>query len=159
MFDVFCCYYNLAIMYITRSFKLSETDLESARKEAINKSRSAAFLLREMKDKYFKDFMNCNFVDTAFPHLDILESISQGLIYKCLFEIKKEDEYKVGISKIAAICGAAARFYYKAYSVAETYFMNPCGISDKTKSEIMALTYFESLYLDVMTNMRYSKHY
>ena len=37
--------------------------------------------------------------------------------------------------------------------------MNPSGISDKAKTEILALTYIESLYFDVMTNARYAKHY
>lgn len=37
--------------------------------------------------------------------------------------------------------------------------MSPSGISDKTKTEILAYTYFSSLYLDVMTNTRYAKHY
>ena len=60
---------------------------------------------------------------------------------------------------MAAICGAASRHFYKAYSVAESFFMNPSGISDKAKTEILALTYIESLYFDVMTNARYAKHY
>jgi len=60
---------------------------------------------------------------------------------------------------VAAICGAASRHFYKAYSVAESFFMNPSGISDKAKTEILALTYIESLYFDVMTNARYAKHY
>jgi hypothetical protein len=52
-FDVFCCYYNLAIIYFLRALKLSQVDLESSRKDAMTKAKSAAYLLKEMKDKYY----------------------------------------------------------------------------------------------------------
>jgi hypothetical protein len=87
---VFCCYYNLAVMYITRALKLSEVELDSSRKDAIAKAKSAAFLLKEMKEKYYGEFVNVGFHDTQFPHLDILENISMGLVYKCVFEKTKE---------------------------------------------------------------------
>lgn len=80
-------------------------------------------------------------------------------LYKCLYNSLKANEYKIGINKVAAICSATSQYFYKAYSIAESYFMNPCGISDKTKQEILALTYIESLYFDVMSNARYAKYY
>jgi hypothetical protein len=82
-----------------------------------------------------------------------------GLIYRCLFDNFKENEYKIGINKIAALCGVSAKHFYKAYSIASVFFLSPSGISDKTKSEMLAFTYFSSLYLDVMMNTRYAKYY
>jgi hypothetical protein len=41
--DIFCCYYNLAVMYFTRALKLSEVDLDTYRKEAVIKTKYAAF--------------------------------------------------------------------------------------------------------------------
>jgi len=139
--------------------KLGEVELDSSRKEAVSRAKIAAFLLREMKERFYKEFVECGFHDTQFPHLDIIENMSLGLIYRCTFDAFKENEYKIGINKIAAICGLASKYFYKAYVVASTYFMTPSGISDKTKTEILAFTYFSSLYLDVMTNTRYAKHY
>lgn len=48
-FDVYCCYYNLVVLYFMRASKLSEVDLDSSRKEAINKAKSAAYLLKEIR--------------------------------------------------------------------------------------------------------------
>lgn len=158
-FDVFCCYYNLAVMYFTRAMKLAEVELDSSRRDAVAKAKAAAYLLREMKERFYKEFVECGFHDTQFPHLDIIESMCIGLVYRCTFEALKENEYKIGISKIAAICGLAAKHFFKAYTVASAFFMTPSGISDKTKTEILAFSYFSSLYLDVMTNTRYAKHY
>lgn len=45
LFDVFCCYYNLAIIYFSRALKLSEVDLDSSRRDAMMKAKYAAFLL------------------------------------------------------------------------------------------------------------------
>lgn len=133
-FDVFCCFYNLAVMYFCRAVKLSEVELDSSRRDAVSKAKSAAWLCREMKDKYYKDMANCNFHDTQFPLLDILENMSMGLIYRCLFENFKESEYKIGIDKIAALCGVAAKYFFKAYTVASAFFMSPSGVSDRVKT-------------------------
>lgn len=45
-FDIYCCYYNLAVLYFTRALKLSQVDLDSSRKDAITKAKSAAFVLK-----------------------------------------------------------------------------------------------------------------
>lgn len=133
LIDVFCGFYNLAVMNLTKALKLSGIDNDNARMEGIVSARNAGYLLREMKEKYYGEFVNSGFHDTQYPHLDILESINLGTIYKCLYNSLKANEYKVGINRVAAICSAAAKHFYKAYSVAESYFMNPSGIGDKTK--------------------------
>lgn len=134
LFDVFCCYYNLAIILFTRALRLSEVDLDASRKEGMTKAKHAAFLLGEMKDKYYGEFTQVGFHDTQFPHLDMLQNLCMGIIYKCLFNTFKEAEYKLGIHKIAAIAAYAAKYYGKAYSVGSAFFQSPSGISDKTKT-------------------------
>ena len=82
-----------------------------------------------------------------------------GLIYKNLFNVFKENEYKLGINKIATISAAAAKYFFKAYSTAAAFFTQPSGMSDTTKTELLSLAYIESLYFDVSTNIRYAKYY
>lgn len=159
LFDIFCCYYNLAIIYFTRAMRLSDVDLDGARKEAMTKAKYAAFLLGEMKDKYYGEFTQVGFHDTQFPHLDMLQNLCLGIVYKCLFNTFREQEYKLGINKVAAIAASAAKYYGKAYSVGSTFFQNPSGISDKTKTELLSLSYIESLYFDTVANTKYAKHY
>lgn len=45
LFDVFCCYYNIAVMCLMRAIKLSQVDLDSSRKDAMTKAKYAAFLV------------------------------------------------------------------------------------------------------------------
>lgn len=67
--DVFCCFYNLAVLYLNRALKLSGVDSDKARMEAIASARNAAYLIKEMKEKYYGDFVNSGFHDTQYPHL------------------------------------------------------------------------------------------
>jgi hypothetical protein len=159
LFDIFCCYYNLAIIYFTRALRLSEIDLDTSRKEGMTKAKYAAFLIGEMKDKYYGEFTQVGFHDTQFPHLDMLQNLCMGVIYKCLFNTFRESEYKLGINKIAAIAATAAKYYNKAYNAGTAFFQNPSGISDKTKTELLSLSYLESLYFDTVANTKYAKHY
>ena len=158
-FDVFSAFYNLAVMYFMRALKLSQVDLDASRKEAMNKAKYAAFLVKEMKEKYYVEFNNSGFNDTQFAHLDIIENLCLGLIYKCLYNTFRSSEYKLGINKIASICQVANKHFLKAYSVAANFFMNPSGISDKTKTELLSIAYIESLYFDVLANIKYAKYY
>jgi hypothetical protein len=65
----------------------------------------------------------------------------------------------MGINKIASISGMAAKYYLKAYNVGSAFFANQSGISDKTKTELLSLSYIESLYFDTITNIKYAKYY
>ena len=142
-----------------RAMKLSQVDLDSSRKEAMTKAKTAAFLVKEMKEKYYGFFNNSGWNDTNFAHLDIIENICLGLVYKCLYNNFKSSEFKLGINKIAAICQKANQYFLKAYSVASNFFMNPSGISDKTKTELLSISYIESLFFDVQSNVKYAKYY
>jgi hypothetical protein len=37
--------------------------------------------------------------------------------------------------------------------------LNPSGISDKTKTELLSISYIEALYFDVMANVKFAKYY
>lgn len=141
LFDIFCCYYNLAIIYFTRAMRLGDVDLDTSRKEAMTKAKYAAYLLNEMKEKFYGEFTQVGFHDTQYPHLDMLYNLCMGLIYKCLFNTFKESEFKLGINKIAAISGMAAKYYFKAYNAGSAFFANPSGISDVTKTQLLSLSY------------------
>lgn len=45
-FDIYCLYYNLAVLYFMRALKLSQVDLDSSRKEATGKAKAAAYVLK-----------------------------------------------------------------------------------------------------------------
>lgn len=125
----------------------------------MTKAKYAAFLLGEMKDKYYGEFTQVGFHDTQFPHLDMLQNLCLGVVYKCLFNTFHDSEYKLGINKIAAIAATAAKYYGKAYNAGSAFFQNPSGISDKTKTELLSLGYLESLYFDTVANTKYAKYY
>lgn len=82
-----------------------------------------------------------------------------GLVYKCLYNTFRTSEYKLGINKIASICQEANKYFLKAYSAGSSFFMKPSGISDKAKTELLSIAYIESLYFDVLTNIKYAKYY
>jgi hypothetical protein len=83
----------------------------------------------------------------------------QGVFYKNLFNLFKEDEYKLGIDKIASIAGLAQKHYFRAYEVANAYFMKSSNIKATIKTEILSYAYVESLYHDLMFNSRLAKYY
>ena len=88
-----------------------------------------------------------------------MESLAQGIFYKNLFNIFKEDEYKLGIDKIASLAGLAQKNFYHGHEVANTYFMKSSYIKPAIKNEILSLSYVESLYHDLMYNTRLAKYY
>lgn len=112
-----------------------------------------------MKDKYYGEFSQVGFHDTQFPHLDMIQNLCLGLIYKCLFLTFRENEYKLGIQKVAAIAATAGKYYQRAYATASAFFSKPSGISDKTKTDLLSLSYIESLYFDAVANTKYAKYY
>ena len=82
-----------------------------------------------------------------------------GIFYKNLFNLFKEDEYKLGIDKIASIAGLAQKNFFHAYEVANAYFMKSSNTKATIKTEILSYSYVESLYHDLMFNSRLAKHY
>lgn len=112
-----------------------------------------------MRTYYYSGFVNTGFSDTDYSHLEILESLCLGIFYKNLFNLFKEDEYKLGIDKIASIAGLAQKHFYHAYEVANAYFMKSSNIKPAVKTEILSFAYVESLYHDLMFNTRLAKHY
>lgn len=112
-----------------------------------------------MRNVYYHAFVNTGFSDTDYSHLEILESLAQGVFYKNLFNIFKEDEYKLGIDKIASLAGLAQKNFYHGHEVANTYFMKSSYIKATIKTEILSLSYVESLYHDLMFNTRLAKYY
>ena len=46
----------------------------------------------------------------------------------------KEDEYKLGIAKIASLAGLAQNHFYHAYEVANAYFMKSSNIKAQIKT-------------------------
>jgi len=57
-----------------------------------------------------------------------------GIFYKNLFNLFKEDEYKLGIDKIASIAGLAQKNFYHAYEIACAYFMKSSNIKPVIKT-------------------------
>lgn len=142
-----------------RAMKLSQVDLDSSRKEAIARAKAAAFVLKEMREKYPNQFSNCGFHDTQPAHLAALENLCMGLIYKCTFDTFNPNEYKIGINRIASIASFANRYFYKAFTIASSYFTNQAsGIFDKTKTELLSFAFLESLYFDVISNVKLAKY-
>lgn len=82
-----------------------------------------------------------------------------GLVYRCTFDTFKQSEYKIGINRIASIASRAHKHFSKAFGIASGYFTNQAsGIFDKTKTEILSLAFVESLYFDVITNVKLAKY-
>lgn len=158
-FDIFCCFYNLGVLYFYKAVLLSSEELNSARKESMKCAKTAFYLFNRMRTVYYQGFVNTGFSDTDYSHLEVLESLSQGYFYKNLFNIFKEDEYKLGIDKIASLAGLAQKNFYHAHEVANTYFMKSSNIKAAVKTEILSLAYVESLYHDLMFNTRLAKYY
>lgn len=158
-FDIFCCFYNLGILYFYKAAILAMEELNNSRKESMKCAKIAYYLFNKMRTLYYHSFVNTGFSDTDYSHLEILESLSQGIFYKNLFNIFKEDEYKLGIDKIASLAGLAQKNFYHGHEVANTYFMKSSYIKPAVKNEILSLSYVESLYHDLMYNTRLAKYY
>lgn len=94
-----------------------------------------------MRTYYYSGFVNTGFSDTDYSNLEILESLCLGVFYKNLFNLFKEDEYKLGIDKIASIAGLAQKHFYHAYEIANAYFMKSSNIKPAVKTEILSFSY------------------
>jgi len=88
-FDVFCCFYNLAVLYLYKAIHFSFEDLNSTRQESIKCAKTAYFLLNRMRNFYYSGFVNTGFSDTDYSHLEILENLAQGIFYKNVFNMFK----------------------------------------------------------------------
>ena len=89
----------------------------------------------------------------------MLESICLGIIYKNLYNSFKDDEYKVGINKLASVAVLAHQNFFKGYQIATSYFLKSPNISSAIKADILSFAYVESLYHDTIANSKYAKHY
>lgn len=89
----------------------------------------------------------------------MLECLSLGIVYKSMFEMFKEDEYKLGINKIGSLAALAQENFFKAYQIGVQFFMKSSNISNNIKTELLSFSYVESLYHDVIANAKYAKHY
>ena len=158
-YDIFCCYYNLGIMYFYKSILLGFEELNNSRKESMKCAKTAYFLFNRMRTYYYQAFVNTGFSDTDYSHLEILQAFCQGIFYKNLFNICKEDEYKFGIDKIASVAGLGQKCFYRAHEIASAYFMKSSHIKPLLKNQILSLAYVESLYHDLMFNTRLAKYY
>jgi hypothetical protein len=58
-----------------------------------------------------------------------------------MFKIFKENEYKIGIDKVASLAGLAQKNFYHAYEIASAYFMKSSSIKPAVKAEILSLAY------------------
>ena len=122
-------------------------------------AKTAYYLLNRMRTYYYSGFVNTGFSDTDYSHLEVLEALVQGIYYKNVFNIFKEDEYKLGIDKIAAVAGLAQKNFFRAYEVGSAYFMKSSYVPGTIKTEVMSLSYVEALYHDAMFNSRLAKYY
>lgn len=71
-FDIFCCFYNLAIMYFFKAVTMASEDLMSSRKESARCAKISYYLLNQMRTKLYPLFMNTGFSDTDYNHLEML---------------------------------------------------------------------------------------
>lgn len=76
-----------------------------------------------------------------------------------MFELFKDDEYKIGINKIASLAVLAQDHFYKAYQLGTQFFMKSSNINNSIKAEILSFSYVESLYHDVIANSKFAKYY
>lgn len=71
-FDVFCCFYNLGVMYLYKAAALAEEELNNSRKESMKCAKSAYYLFNRMRTYYYQGFVNTGFSDTDYSNLEIL---------------------------------------------------------------------------------------
>lgn len=64
-------------------------DLLSSKKEAIQFAKRSYYYFNQMRTVYYSGFVNTGFCDTNYPHLEMLECLSLGIVYKSMFEMFK----------------------------------------------------------------------
>jgi hypothetical protein len=157
--DIFCCFYNLGVLYFYKAGLKCNDDLFSSRKESVQFGKKAYFYFNQMRTVYYSGFINTRFCDTEHQHIEMLECLSLGIVYKDTFELFKDDEYKIGIEKVAHLAQLAQENFYKAYQIGIQFFMKSSNISNTIKSELLSFAYVESLYYDVVANNKFAKYY
>lgn len=50
LFDVFCCSYNLGILYLFKALQLSQEELNNSRKESMKYAKNAYYLFNKMRN-------------------------------------------------------------------------------------------------------------
>lgn len=61
---------------------------------------------------------------------------------------------------MASIASVANKHFYKAFGIGSGYFTKqPSGISENIKTELLSMAFVESLYFDVITNVKLAKYY
>lgn len=88
-FDIFCCFYNLGVLNFYKASLRCVEDFLNSRKEAIMFAKRSFYYFNQMRTVYYPGFVNTNFSDTAYSHLEMLESLSLGIVYKSMFEMFK----------------------------------------------------------------------
>jgi hypothetical protein len=68
-FDIFCCFYNLGIMYFYKAVMLAEEELINSKKESMKCAKTAYYLFNRMRTYYYAGFVNTGFSDTDYSHL------------------------------------------------------------------------------------------
>ena len=68
-YDIFCCFYNLGIMYFYKASVLAEEELDSSKKESMKSAQNAYYLFHRMRNHYYAGFVNTGFSDTDYSHL------------------------------------------------------------------------------------------
>ncbi len=61
----------------------------NSRKEAIQFAKRSFYYFNQIRTVYYPGFVNTGFCDTNYPHLEMLESLSLGIVYKSMFEMFK----------------------------------------------------------------------
>lgn len=68
-FDIFCCYYNLGVLYFYKSASLCMEDLPSSKKDSISFAKKSQYFFNQMRTVFYPGFVNTGFTDTNYPHL------------------------------------------------------------------------------------------
>lgn len=71
-YDIFCCFYNIAVMYFHKANILSMEDLINSKKESIRAAKIAFYLFNQVRTVYYPAFQNTGFSDTNHSNLEML---------------------------------------------------------------------------------------
>jgi hypothetical protein len=68
-YDIFCCFYNIAVMYFHKANILSTEDLINSKKESIRAAKISFYLFNQVRTVYYPAFQNTGFSDTNHSNL------------------------------------------------------------------------------------------
>ena len=71
-YDVFCCFYNIGVMYFYKANLLCIEDLISSKKESIKAAKIAFYLFNQVRTVYYPSFQNTGFSDTNHSNLEMI---------------------------------------------------------------------------------------